>query len=95
MFVSPKNETKNNNPADAVHFLRTEIDSTNFKNENLNTKIRRNRAAKRCFFKKIFQKILKQTKPSNKISTQKNIELTNKSNKIAKNCWLSRYKRLS
>ena len=38
---------------------------------------------------------MKQTKPANKKSTQKNIEQTNKSNKIAKNCWLSRYKRLS
>ena len=40
---------KNNNPADAVHFLSTEIDSTNFKNENLTPKIRRKKAAKSCF----------------------------------------------
>ena len=31
---------KNNIPADAGHFLRTEIDSTDFKNENLTTKAR-------------------------------------------------------
>ena len=31
---------KNNIPADAGHFLRTEIDSTNFKNENLTTRTR-------------------------------------------------------
>ena len=49
MFVVQKNETKKNNPADAVHFLSTEIDSTNFKNENLSSKIRRRKARKSCF----------------------------------------------
>ena len=38
MFVPPKNEAKNNIPADAGYFLRTEIDSTDFKNENLTKK---------------------------------------------------------
>ena len=60
---------KNDIPADARHFLRTEIDWIDFKNENLTTEIRRNKAEKPYFLKKIFQKILKQTKPSNKIST--------------------------
>ena len=60
---------KDNIPADAAHFLIKEIDSTDLKSENLTTKIRRNTAEKSCFFKKIFQNILKQTKPSNKIST--------------------------
>ena len=69
MFVAPKSETKNNIPADAGHFLRTEIDSIDFKNENLTTKIRRNKAEKPHLFKKILQKILKKMKPSNKIST--------------------------
>ena len=59
---------ENNIPADAGHFLRTEIDSTDFKNENLRTKIRGNKAEKPFFSKKIFQKILKQTKPLKKIS---------------------------
>ena len=84
---------KNNIPADAGHFLRTEIDSIDFKNENLTTKIRRNKAEKQYFFKKVFQKILKQAKPTNKTSTSKDIGETYKSNKLAKNCWLSRYKR--
>ena len=44
MYIPPKKETTNNIPADAVHFLRTEIDSTDFKNENLTTKIRRNKS---------------------------------------------------
>ena len=79
-------------PADAGHFLNTEIDSTDFKNENLTSKIRRNKAKKTCFLKKIFQKILKQTKPANNITTYKNIGPRNKSNKIAENCWLSRSK---
>ena len=44
MYIPPKKETTNNIPADAAHFLRTEIDSTDFKNENLTTKIRRNKS---------------------------------------------------
>ena len=80
-------------PADRAHFLRTEIDSTHFKNENLSTEIKRNKAEKPYFLKKIFQKIMKQTKRSNKTSTTKNIGQRNKSNKIAKNFLLSRYKR--
>ena len=52
MFLTPKSETqKNNIPADAGHFLRTEIDSIDFKNENLTTKIRRNKAEKPYFLK--------------------------------------------
>ena len=63
-----------NIPADAGHFSSTEIDSTYFKNDNLTAKIRRNKAQK-------LQKILKQKKPSNKISTSKTIGQRNKSNK--------------
>ena len=47
---------KNNIPAAAGYFLRTEIDSTDFKNENLTHKIRRNKAKKPYFFEKNFQK---------------------------------------
>ena len=43
MFVSPKKETACNIPSDAGHFFRTEIDSTDFKNENLTSKVRRNK----------------------------------------------------
>ena len=43
---------KNNIPADAGLFLRTEIESTDFKNENLTTKIKRNKAEKPYLFKK-------------------------------------------
>ena len=49
---------RNNIPADAGHFLRTEIDSVDFKNENLTTKIRRNKAEKQYFFKKYIPKDL-------------------------------------
>ena len=52
-------------PADAGHLLRTEVDSTEFKNKNLTGKIRRNKAEKLYFFKKIFKNILKHTKQSN------------------------------
>ena len=58
MYIPPKKETTNNIPADAAHFLRTEIDSTDFKNENLTTKIRRNKATKPYFFKKNIPKDL-------------------------------------
>ena len=43
---------KNNIAADTGHFLRTEIDSTDFKNENLLTNIKRNKAEKPYFLKK-------------------------------------------
>ena len=80
-------------PADAGYFVRTEIESTDFENENLTAKRRRNETQKQYFFKKILEKIVKLRKPSNKISTSKRIRRRNKSNKIAKNCCLSRYKR--
>ena len=47
MFVPAKNETTNNIPGDAVHFLRTEIDSTDFKKENLTSKIKKNNKEER------------------------------------------------
>ena len=50
---------RNNIPAEAGHFLRTEIDSIDFKNENLTTKVTRNQEEKPYFFKIIFEKILK------------------------------------
>ena len=83
MFLPTKNEKQDNIPADAGHFLRTETDSTDFKNENLTIKIRTKKAQKPHFLRKRLQKIFKQTKPSNKIRTSKNIREKNKSNKIA------------
>ena len=83
MFLPTTNEKQDNIPADAGHFLRTETHSTDFKNENLTIKIRTNKAQKPHFLRKRFQKIFKQTKPSNKIRTSKNIREKNKSNKIA------------
>ena len=43
---------RNDIPADTGHFIRTEIDSKDFTNENLTTKIRRNKAEKPYFLKK-------------------------------------------
>ena len=83
----------NNIPGDTGHFLSTKIDSTDIRNENSTKKMKSNKAEKPHFFRKIFQKILKQTKSSNQNQYLKNIGQRNKSNKIAKNCWLSRYKR--
>ena len=47
----------NNIPGDAGHFSRTETDSTDFENENLTTKIRRNRVKNPHFKKKKYSKI--------------------------------------
>ena len=52
-------QKKKNIPEDAGHFLNTEIDSTDFRNKNLTTKIGRNKEEKPYFFKKNFQKIFK------------------------------------
>ena len=38
IFVPPKKETTNEIPADAGHFIRIEIDLTDFKKENLASK---------------------------------------------------------
>ena len=38
IFVPPKKKTENKIPGDAGHFVRTEIENTDFKNENLVTK---------------------------------------------------------
>ena len=86
---------KNNIPADIGHFLRTEIDSTDSGNENLKIKKKQGRKNHLKIYIYIFQKILKQTKASKKIKYNylKNIRQRNKSNKVAKSCWLSRYKR--
>ena len=43
IFVPLKKVKINKIPGDAGHFIRTEIDSTDFKKENLATKIRRNK----------------------------------------------------
>ena len=45
-------------PADAGHFLRTDIDSTVFKNENLTSKIQRHKVEKPYIFKKHIPKDL-------------------------------------
>ena len=38
IFIPPKTETANNIPGDAGHFIRTEIENTDFKKENLASK---------------------------------------------------------
>ena len=48
----------NNIPADAGHFLRTQIDSTNFANKKLTAKARRNKAEYSYVFKKNIPKDL-------------------------------------
>ena len=46
MFVPPKKEEANEIPGDAEHFTRTEIDLTNFKKENLASKVRKTKTRK-------------------------------------------------
>ena len=54
-------------PDDAGHLIRTEIDSTDFKKENLTSKIRKDKTKKPYLYKekknKKHQKILKLLKP--------------------------------
>ena len=51
IFVPPKKETTNKIPDDAGHFTRTEIDSTDFKKENLTSKIRKDKTEIPYFYK--------------------------------------------
>ena len=51
IFVPPKKVEINKIPGDAAHFIRTEIDSTDFKKENLATKIRRNKNIRKPYKK--------------------------------------------
>ena len=46
MFIPPKKETANEIPGYAGHFIRTEIHSTDFKKENLASKIRKTKTRK-------------------------------------------------
>ena len=46
IFVPPKKEETNEIPDDAGHFIRIEIESTDFKKENLESKIRKNKTRK-------------------------------------------------
>ena len=65
---------KNNIPADAGNFLAKKIDSTDFKNEKLTSKIRGNKVEKPYFFKKQIPKDLE-------------TDETIKQKKYLKNCW--------
>ena len=51
IFVAPKKVDTNKIPGDSGHFIRTEIDSTDFKKENLATKIRRNKNIRKTYKK--------------------------------------------
>ena len=61
MFIPPKKDKKN----DSAHFIRTEIDSTDFKKENLISKVKKDNSKKPYNYKKKHQKIMNQTKPLN------------------------------
>ena len=51
IFVPPKKEEKNKIPGDAGHFIRKEIDNTDFKNENLISKEIRNKNVRKPYLK--------------------------------------------
>ena len=62
MFVPSNNKRKKKNiPADAGHLLRTEIEWTDFKNEKLTAKIRRNKEEKPFFLKKFCKRFSNRT----------------------------------
>ena len=49
IFIPPKKEKINSIPADAGHFIRSEIDSTDFKKENLASKKRKEKIKKTIY----------------------------------------------
>ena len=49
IFIPPKKEKTNSIPADAGHFIRSEIDSTDFKKENLASKKRKEKIKKTIY----------------------------------------------
>ena len=51
IFVPPKKEDSNQRPGDAGHFIRTEIDNTDFKNENLASKDIRKKGVRKPYLK--------------------------------------------
>ena len=67
IFIPPKKEETNNIPPDAGHFLRTEIDSTDFKKENLASKARKEKIKKTIFkYKRIENKSKRWSKRYNR-----------------------------
>ena len=52
IFVPPKKIDQNKILGDAGHFIRTEIDSTDFKNENLASKIKKSKKSKKTPYQK-------------------------------------------
>ena len=61
IFIPSKKETSNNIPADAAHFIRTEIDLTDFKKENLTTKVKKQNKSKKPYIKKETDEMPKDT----------------------------------
>ena len=61
IFIPSKKETSNNIPADAAHFIRTEIDLTDFKKENLTTKVKKQNKTKKPYIKKETDEMPKDT----------------------------------
>ena len=69
IFILPKIEATNNIPAYAAHFIRTEIDSTDFKKENLASKVKKNKTKKPYIsFKNETADMLKETTETTEIS---------------------------
>ena len=73
IFVPPKKETTNKIPDDAVPFIRTEIDSTNFKKENLTSKIRKDKTKKPYFYKEKTQEAPKDSETTETIKILEDI----------------------
>ena len=73
IFVPPKKETTNKIPDDAGHFTRTEIDSTDFKKENLTSKIRKDKTKKPYFYKEKTQEAPKDSETTETIKILEDI----------------------
>ena len=73
IFVPPKKETTDKIPDDAGHFIRTEIDSTDFKKENLTSKIRKDKTKKPYFYKEKTQEAPKDSETTETIKILEDI----------------------
>ena len=73
IFVPPKKETTNKIPDDAERFIRTEIDSTDFKKENIASKVRKNKTRKPYVSKEKTQDMPKDSETTETIRILDNI----------------------
>ena len=73
IFVQPKKEATNKIPDDVGHFIRTKIDSTDFKKKNLTSKIRKDKTKQPYFYKEKKQEAPKDSETTETIKSLEDI----------------------